>query len=228
MNVLNRVLVSVFLLALAAAATSVAVLAWAAPAAAIDGLRDTADWLDRNDDTASKAALTAVAAGTALPALFLLLLEARRPSRGGVRVADVKGGEATLSPEALDQRIQEAVSAVPDVVEARAVSRVRRKGVELALDLHVGPDANLAAVADAALQAARDLLTGRLHVQVAGQPRVRLHYKELRLGRAAAKAGPAATSPTTQPPAAAAAPEPAAAGAAAPAQPDSSWRPDRT
>jgi len=217
MNVLNRVLVCVLLLALAAAAAAVAALAWAAPAASIDGLRDAVDWLDRNDDAASRAVLTAIAAGAGLPALVLLLFELRPPSRAAVRVVDVKGGEASLSPDALDQRIEEAVRAVPDVAEARALTRVRRQGVELALDLHVGPDANLATVADAALEAARDLLTGRLHVEVAGQPRVRLHYKELRL---AGSARAAATTTAT--------PEPVAAGAGAPTQPDSVWRPEGT
>jgi hypothetical protein len=218
MNVLNRVMVCLLLLALAAAAAAVAALAWAAPAASIDGLRDAVDWLDRNDDAASRAALTALAAAVGLPALLLLFFEVWRPSGAAVRVVDVKGGEATLSPEALGQRIEEAVRAVPDVAEARALTRVRRKGIELALDLHVGPDANLAAVADAALEAARDLLTGRLHVAVAGQPRVRLHYKELRLAGSATRAAPAAP----------AAPETVAAAAGAPTQPDSVWRPERT
>jgi hypothetical protein len=47
--------------------------------------------------------------------------------------------------------------------------------------LHVDPDANLAAVTDAACEAARDVLIEKVHVELMAPPRARLHYRELRL-----------------------------------------------
>jgi hypothetical protein len=56
--------------------------------------------------------------------------------------------------------------------------------------LHVDPDANLAAVTDAACEAARDVLIEKVHVELMAPPRARLHYRELRLkGRSTPSGG---------------------------------------
>jgi hypothetical protein len=73
------------------------------------------------------------------------------------------------------------VQRVPHVATVRAVVKAKRKGVQVALDLHVDPEANLAAETDEACQAAQDVLTERVHVALQEPPHARLHYRELRL-----------------------------------------------
>lgn len=196
MNVFNRIVVLLLLVAVAAGAIAVAVLAWTIPNKTINWLADAVQWLDDNDGDTEKAILTAIAVVVALVALGLLLLELVPRRRSDVRVVDVQGGQASLSTAAVAQRLDETMRQVPNVVDARSYVTARRRGVEVEMDLDVDSDANLAEVTTAASSAARDLLGNRMHVALLGDPKARLHYRELRLRRAptAATSEPADTS----------------------------------
>jgi len=185
MNVFNRMALAVLCLALVAGAVSIIALAWTIPVESIDALQDAVDWLRDNNEDLQKVVLTAGAAAVGLVSLMLLLLEVTPPRGMEVKVTDVKVGDAVLTTAAIGQRIEEALRDVPHVAEARASVRATRKGVQVSLDLHVDPEANLATVSDEACQAARDVLAEKVHVALVGPPRARLHYRELRLQRAA-------------------------------------------
>ncbi len=218
MNVFNRLFVIILALVLIGGAVAVITLAWSMPQESIDGLRDAVDWLEENNEDLQKTVLTAAAAGVGLLALLLLLSEAVPARRPEVKVTDVQVGDATLSTAAIGQRVEEAVRGVPHVAEARVSVKAKgRKGVQVAMDLHVDPDANLAAVSDEACQTARDVLTEKVHVALVEPPRARLHYRELRLARAAPSARPQAAPAAI--PAAPAAPEEPPAALEAPATP---------
>ena len=189
MNLLNRIVLVLACLALAAGAISLVVLAWTIPQESIDGLRDAVDWLDEHNEDLEKALLTSGGALVAFIAVVVLAFELVPRAGADVKVTDLRVGDAVLSTLSISQRVEEAVRQVPSVTEARAGVRAKRKGVLLSLDLRVEPEANLATVTDEACEAAQDVLMNRLHVTLVEQPRVRLHYRELRLrGRAAAPA----------------------------------------
>jgi hypothetical protein len=181
MNLFNRIGIILSCLALAAAVISIAALAWTMPDESLDGLRDAIDWLDRNDGDGERALLTAGGVFLAGIALALALIELLPQTGTEVKVTDLRVGDAVLSTLAISQRVEEAVTQVPHVADVRAAVKGKRKGVKLALDLHVDPDANLADVTDAACQAAENVLKERVHVVLAEPPKVRLHYRELRL-----------------------------------------------
>lgn len=197
MNLFNRLLVSLLLLMLAGGAIAIAALAWTIPNDSIDWLRGAVDWLDENDGNTEKALLTIGCGAVALVALAVLVLEVLPRASRDVRVTDVQGGRATLSTSAVAQRIEEAVREVAHVADAKAFVESRRKGVEVEMDLHVDPDANLADVTNQATVASRDVLASRMHIELLGQPRVRLHYRELRLRRQAQTEPPSTSSNTT-------------------------------
>jgi hypothetical protein len=221
MNVFNRVLVYALLLLLAAAAVAVAVLAWTAPDESIERLRDAVDWVDRNDGDAEKGILTAIAIGIAVVALAVLFFELKPRSTTEVQLTDVTRGRAVLSTSAVAQRLEEAIRQVPHVGEAKAYVEPKRKGVEVAMDLHVDPDTNLAVVTDAAYSAAEDVLRNEMHVAILGQPQARIFYRELRLRRpgtttaVAGAAGATAAATMSDAPAEASAPGDAAVDDAA-------------
>jgi hypothetical protein len=183
-NLINRIVVTFALLALAAGAISIVVLAWTIPEDSIRGLRDAVDWLDENNEDLQKVLLTTIGAFLALVAFIALVLEFVPSSGPAVKVTDVQAGEALLTTAAIGQRVEEEVRGVANVTEVKAVVRGRRKGVEVMLDLHVDPQANLATVTNEACDAARRVLSDKVHVALAEQPRVRLHDRELRLQRA--------------------------------------------
>jgi hypothetical protein len=217
LNLFNRVVLAFVLLVLAAGAIAIIVLTWTIPKDSISGLRDAVSWLDDNNQDAQKAVLTSIAGLVALVSLCLLLLEVLPASGPDVKVTDVKVGDAVLSTAAIGQRVEEAVRQVSHVAEVKAAVRQKGKGVLVSLDLHVDPDANLATVADESCQAARDVLAEKVHVAIAGPPLARLHYRELRLQRAAAARSVPPARPA--PPPAAPAASPGEAEAAAPSLP---------
>jgi hypothetical protein len=186
MNFFNRFVIVLLLLALAAGAVAVVVLAWARPEESIASLRDAVDWLGDNNETLQKVVLTSVGLVVALIALSVMIFEVVPHAGTEVNVRDVKAGDAVLSTASIGQRIDEAVREVPHIAESRSIVRAKRKGVLVSLDLHVEPEANLAAVADQASQAVRDVLADKVHVALLQPPRIRLHYRELRLQRARA------------------------------------------
>lgn len=201
MNLLNRILVALALLALAAGAISIAVLAWTIPNDSIAWLRDAVGWMEDNNEDTQKALLTLLAALVALVSLTALLIEFMPAGGSDVKVIDVQGGNVVLSTAAIGQRIEESVRSVPNVSDIKTVVKTRRKGVEVFLDLHVDPDAKLAEVAESAIQATRQVLADRVHVELVDKPRVRLHYRELRMQGAAARTpDPSPSVPAADPP----------------------------
>ena len=139
--------------------------------------------MDDNDGDLEKALLTSISAFIGLVAVIVLLIELI-PRRGpAVQVTDLASGSATLPAAAIAQRIEEAVVQVPHVAEVRANVKSKRRGVIVALDLQVDPEANLATVTDEACQTASEVLTQRVHVTLLKPPTAKLHYRELRLHR---------------------------------------------
>lgn len=233
MNLLNRIVVLLLLLAVGGVAIAVAVLAWTIPGDSIDALRETADWLEDHDGDTEKAILSVIAVAIAVLCLLVLVLELIPRRTNEVRVQDLKAGEATVSTAAIAGRVEEAVRQTPNVADAKVYVRARGKAVDVSMDLHVDADANLAEVTDAAADSVRDVLLNRMHVALRSQPQVRLHYRELVLRRPAAPAPVAAPVPAeniaatdaeVQDPAPTPLPEPDAAAAdptLSPAQPES-------
>jgi hypothetical protein len=182
-NTFNRIVLIVICVLLVIATIGVIALAWTIPNRTVNWLADAVQWIDDNDGDLEKALLTTASAFIGLVAVIVLLIELI-PRRGpAVQVTGLASGEATLSAAAIGQRIEEAVVQVPHVSEVRADVKSRKKGVLVALDLQVDPEANLATVTDEACQVATEVLTERVHVALIRPPTARLHYRELRLHR---------------------------------------------
>jgi hypothetical protein len=208
MNLFNRIVLVVILVALAAGGIAVAVLTWTLPNESIEKLGDAVQWLSDNNQELERALVAAVALLISVIAIALLLFELVPRNWTEVKVTDVQTGDAYLSTASIGQRIEEAVSRVPHVSDVRALVKAKRKGVQVSLDLHVEPQANLATVTDAANEAARDVLTNQVHVALVEPPHARLHYRELVLSRArrqtgllALEAGRPVTEQSSTPPA---------------------------
>lgn len=190
MNAVNRVLIVIGALLLVFLAFTFIVLVWGAPEESIRRLQEFADWLDEHRSTGAKLIATLSALVMALLAAAIIVLELSPSSTATVRVASGDRGVATISTDAIAERVQREVEQTPHVVASSARVIGRRRAVEVELDLDVDAYANLRETAMDACERARAVVQDVMGVALAAPPRARLHYRELRVG------GPALTGRT--------------------------------
>jgi uncharacterized alkaline shock family protein YloU len=106
-------------------------------------------------------------------AVLLLWLQIPRGPRHAVRIAQVKGGEATLSIEAIVQRLQQELGQVTQVQELTPKVTPRGSSVNVHLDLLTDPDVDIPSKTREVLGLARETLekkmglkAGKISVQV--------------------------------------------------------------
>ena len=160
-------------------------LAWGAPENSIDRLGDFVEYLDDHTDDVSRVILTLGGVILVLVAVVLIIAEVTPPATAAVKVQQVKAGSAVISTQEIEQRVEQEVGSVPHVSQAAVKVVGRGRGVELDLDLHVDPEANLTEAAEEACQRARELAEGKMGIALLRPPRAHLHYKELHLAAAA-------------------------------------------
>lgn len=182
MDAVNRVAIIVAALLLVFAAFLVIVLAWGAPDASVERLQDFTQWLDEHRTTGAKLITTLGALVVVLLAIALVVLELSPASTQTVRVASGDRGVATMSTEAIAERVQREVAQTPHVVASSVRIVGRRRAVEVELDLDVDAYANLRETAMDACERARAVIHDVMGVPLAAPPRARLHYRELRVG----------------------------------------------
>jgi hypothetical protein len=213
MNLANRLIIVLGALLLIFAVAVVILFTWAAASESVERLSDFVQFLDdHQEDNGSRVILTLGGIVVALLALVVVIAELTPPRAERVPVRDVRAGDALLSTDAIAHRLQQEVSVVPHVTQAKATVAARGKGVEVDLELHVDPDTNLALTSEEACRAVENLLTNRLSVEMARPPRLNLRYSELRLAGAPTESSPSAPPPPAEePPAEAEEKEPPAA-----------------
>lgn len=182
MDAVNRVVIVIGALLLVFVAFAIIVFVWGAPDASIGRLQEFADWLDEHQSTGAKLIATLSALVVALLAAAVIVLELSPASTTTVRVASGDRGVATISTEAIAERVQREVEQTPHVVASSARVIGRRRAVEVELDLDVDAYANLRETAMDACERARAVVQDVMGVALAAPPRARLHYRELRVG----------------------------------------------
>jgi hypothetical protein len=180
---LNRLLVTLLALGVIVLASLAILLAWTAPDGTIEQLTDAVTWLDDHNDRDGRFVLTMGAIVVILLALTILVLELSPANTAAMPVRNVASGTANITTAEIAARINAAVEAVAHVAGCEAAVTRRGKKVEIVLDLHVDPGADLAHTADEACRHAHLLVEQELGIELASMPRARLHYRELRLGQ---------------------------------------------
>ena len=174
--------------------------AWSDAELAVDNLGDFVEYLDDNRDTASKLILTLGALVLIVLALLVVIVElAPEEETREIRI-DQAGATTIVPAEPLRKRLEEALTAMPQVSAARARVFSQNKGVGMKLDLTITPNANIALVTQEASRVVVETLQSDLGLPVAAPPSVRIVF------------GPAKTEPVAssvvQPPAPETPPEP--------------------
>ena len=175
--------------------------AWSDAELAVDNLGDFVGYLDDHRDTASKLILTLGALVLIVLALLVVIVElAPEEETREIRI-DQAGATTIVPAEPLRKRLEEALTAMPQVSAAKAHVFSQNKGVGMKLDLTITPDANIALVTQEASRVVVETLQSDLGLPVAAPPSVRIVF------------GPAKTEPVAssvaQPPTPETPPEPA-------------------
>jgi hypothetical protein len=201
MDVTNRTviitasLVWIFLVAL------VILLAWGAPDDSIDAVRRFSNYLNDHNTTGAQLVVTFGGLILILLGAMLVILELAPASSGAVKVAKVGSGNVRIGTDEIAQQVEQELRSLPQLGDAQVTVLARGHKAEVRLDLYVTSDADLAAASDAACRLTRDLVQGRMGVELAAPPQAQVHYRELRMKPAgqAAAAAPPARNPFTPP-----------------------------
>jgi hypothetical protein len=183
----NRFVITVLALVVAFAALVLVLLAWGAPDASIRRLGDLVGYLRDHNSQEAKLILTLGALVLVLLMLTVLIVELTPSPEPKVRLHNVSSGEAAITTRQIAERINTEVQAIPHIAACDASITARGDRIEVVLDLHVDPGADLGRTADEACRRAHMLVAEQLGVELAARPRARLHYRELRLREDAAR-----------------------------------------
>jgi xanthosine utilization system XapX-like protein len=177
MNAANRLFSVLGSLLLISLVVAVIVLTWALPNESIERMGDLVQYVDAHNNTTSQLVITLGGTILILLTLIVLLLEIASPAAPVVAVKGVESGTAFLSTDAIARRLEELMTGVTDVMNARAKVVRHGKGIDVSLTLYVDPGVDVAAVADEACRVVQDAVTERMKVEMHKLPRVRLHYE---------------------------------------------------
>jgi hypothetical protein len=178
-------------------------LAWAAPGDSIEKLGDIVQEMDDNNDTVGRLVVTLGALALAVFGLLVIILElAPEDEERELRVK--QAGSTTIVPaQALRQRVEEAIGALPEVTTVKAKVWTQENAIATNLDLGLIPRANVANVTQEASRVVVDIVQTELGLPVAGLPEVRISFggeKPLPVAAAAAAGTVDASSMFRRPP----------------------------
>ncbi len=162
MNVLNRVLVVVFLLGL----TALLVVGVLQPYASLATLSYTADAAQTLLAPPGLYIWWAVAAVLAIVAILLLVLELRRPRRLTVKVQQT-GGVVELTTESVCRSLEYHLAQVPGVMQVRPVVASKGTSVQILLELETDPLLDVPAKSEEVIQLTHELIEGKLGLKMA-------------------------------------------------------------
>ena len=220
MDVTNRVLAVGGALLWIFLVLVVILLAWGAPDQSIERVADLAGYMDDHNTTGAKLIVTFGGLILVLLGVMVIILEVAPPETGTVRVTKVGSGQARIGTDEISLQLEDELRRVPQVSQVNATVQARGSKAEVKLDLHVASDANLTATSDEAIRRARELVEGRMGVELSCAPQAQIHYRELRVTRpeqplpSARSEPPRAATPTPTP-----APQPTFGASASPSMP---------
>jgi hypothetical protein len=178
----NRFAIALVAMVVLFAALLVVALAWLEPDGSIARLQQGVDFLDNHRDRDGRIILTLISVVVILLMLTVLIVQLAPTSSGRMSVRNMKSGSANITTAEIASAIDAGVATIAHVAACEASVTRRGKKVDVVLDLHVDPGADLAHTADEACRHAHVLVEQELGIELAAMPRARLHYRELRLG----------------------------------------------
>jgi hypothetical protein len=176
MNEANRTAIVLLAAAWIVLMAIVIFLVWAAPGDAIEALGDLVQEMEQNNDTAGRLVVTLGALALVVFGLLVIILELG-PEDEERELRVKQAGSTTIVPaQALHQRIEEAIGALPEVTTVKARVWTKDNAIATNLDLGLAARANVANVTQEASRVVVDIIQTELGLPVAGLPEVRISF----------------------------------------------------
>lgn len=227
MNETNRMIIVLVAAVVIVLMAVVIFLTWSAPEDIIDRLGDFVEYLAAHNDDSGKLIVTLGALMLAVIALLVIIIELA-PEDVERELKVQQAGATTIVPaEALRARLEEALTATPNIMAAKAKVATKDNAIAVAMDITVPQGANVGHVTQDATRVALDTIERDLGLPAAGSPAVRVTFGE---GRAESpppaatpgpQAGPTPGAPLPQDPPAPWSPPPPSTADASPPAPES-------
>ncbi len=178
MDAFNRAAVVALAFAWVILMALVILLTWGADSETIDRLGDMVSYLNDHTDNASKLIITLGAAALIVLSLTVIVAELvpAEPAAAQVRLESVTGATAILPAEAITQRLEQELRSLPQVQEAQAMVASRDRGLAVALNLTLAPDANVSSATEEACRLAQETIEQRIGVALVGLPTVQIRF----------------------------------------------------
>jgi hypothetical protein len=170
MNVFNRLVVILLLLAILFVALVIAI----APTETLQLISAFSEWLRQgavNYGTGSNWPLFAagrVVVGGAIVLLCLILiwLELRRPRRKTIRVQKTTGGEARITIDSIAQRLAYNIDQLPDVIKVTPRITAKSRTMDMELFLETSPDIDVPMKTAEVLQVTKEVVEERMGLKL--------------------------------------------------------------
>lgn len=151
-------------------------VAWAADVETVERLDDFVRYLDDHRNNASRLILTLGALVLVVLALLVIIVELA-PEEEAREIRVEQAGATTIVPaEPVRLRLEEALTAMPQVTAARARVFSHEKGIAMKLDLTVTPSTNVAVLTQEASHVVADTLQADLGLPITAPPTVRITF----------------------------------------------------
>jgi hypothetical protein len=178
MDVTNRIAAVVFALLIMFLAFLVIMLAWGAPDESIKRIADLSGYLSDHNTNAFQALITFGALIVMLLGLTVIIFELAPPDTGSVKVAKVGAGDARIGTDEISERLHEELRSIPHLQDLEVQVRSRGNRADLRLELYVDPGADLTQTASEACTRAREIVEGRMGVELDAPPKANVHFGE--------------------------------------------------
>jgi len=114
--------------------------------------------------------------------IILLWLEVRPRAKKTLTVRTVTGTQAEVSAASVEQGLEHHISQLRDVYKVKPTVRGKRGGVDIVLELETVPEIDIPGKVDEVSQAARELVEGKMGLNVAD---LKVLLKQVSYGKAA-------------------------------------------
>ena len=108
--------------------------------------------------------------------LLLLYLELRRTARRAAVVLGVGTGRAEVSTESIARRVEYNLQELPDVIQVRPRIRGSRRGVEVRLEVETSPEVDIPAKAEEICRLAQEVVEDRMGLRLDKEIQLRIPH----------------------------------------------------